>query len=203
MVESLQRDGAFEKLEAKLAKYRTACKYVLDAIDEWGLDQIDKDAIGGGIKAVQIALDFDREYPAEEKKEEEPNASLKRWTYDIMERREYDSCWHSDNEEGGDCGNWLTCNPHCSLREMMDHVGIVPQEDGGLDKQKQGVLVDSAPQEKQKESDPIRAVYERFKHLDGLFCDEVDSNDRFRQSLHVIWLAVKEAVEVKGKRDEH
>ncbi len=61
---------------------------------------------------------------------------IKKWIVDIMDRREYTECWFVDDEGNhGDCGNWPTCNPHCTLREMMDHVGIAPQEDGGLDKQ--------------------------------------------------------------------
>lgn len=61
---------------------------------------------------------------------------IKKWIADIMDRREYTECWFVDDEGNhGDCGNWPTCNPHCTLREMMDHVGIAPQEDGGRDKQ--------------------------------------------------------------------
>jgi hypothetical protein len=55
----------------------------------------------------------------------------RKWILDIMGRREYSQCWYDDS----DCGNWSACNPHCSLREMMDFAGIVPQDDGGLDKQ--------------------------------------------------------------------
>lgn len=61
---------------------------------------------------------------------------IKRWIEDIMERREFNECWFADSEgDCGDCGNWPTCNPDCTLRNMMDYVGIVPQEDGGLDRQ--------------------------------------------------------------------
>ncbi len=80
----------------------------------------------------------------------ELEGKLQRWVGDIMERREYATCWHNDD---GDCGNWPTCNPHCSLREMMDHVGITPQEDGGLDKQAlagPGGAVGERPEEGQK-----------------------------------------------------
>lgn len=58
---------------------------------------------------------------------------LEKWVRDLMERREYATCWYSDDD--GDCGNWPTCNPHCTLREMMDAVGFKPQVDGGIDKQ--------------------------------------------------------------------
>lgn len=54
---------------------------------------------------------------------------------DIMERREYSVCWHDGSDFDGDCGNWPECNPECSLRKLMDAVGIKPQVDGGVDKQ--------------------------------------------------------------------
>jgi len=74
---------------------------------------------------------------ADEKHEREITVARKQlrvWVKDIMERRDYAPCWFCD-DDGGDCGNWPTCYPHCSLREMMDYVGIVPQEDGSMDKQ--------------------------------------------------------------------
>jgi hypothetical protein len=55
------------------------------------------------------------------------------WISDIMERREHSPCWYTNDD--GDCGNWVTCSPDCSLRQMMDLVGIIPQDDGKLDKQ--------------------------------------------------------------------
>lgn len=67
---------------------------------------------------------------------QEEREKVKGWLRDIMGHREYAECWYADPEGNfGDCGNWPSCNPHCSLREMMDHVGTIPQEDGGLDKQ--------------------------------------------------------------------
>jgi hypothetical protein len=78
---------------------------------------------------------------------EELEAKLKRWTIDIMERREYAACWYAC--ESGDCGNWPTCDPHCSLKEMMDQVGIVPQEDGGLDKQLAALDLDTQAEKKE------------------------------------------------------
>jgi hypothetical protein len=56
----------------------------------------------------------------------------RKWITDIMGHREYEGCWFNDE---GDCGNWPECSPHCPLKQMRDHVGIVPQTDGGLDKQ--------------------------------------------------------------------
>jgi len=72
--------------------------------------------------------DFERILAAERER-------VKKWIGNIMERRKYAPCWYSGEEDDGDCGNWPTCDPHCSLREMMDFVRIVPQDDGGLDKQ--------------------------------------------------------------------
>lgn len=62
-------------------------------------------------------------------------ALLRESILDIMERREYSVCWHDGSDFDGDCGNWPECNPECSLRKLMDAVGIKPQVDGGVDKQ--------------------------------------------------------------------
>ena len=51
---------------------------------------------------------------------------------DLCERREWSPC-QFDNE--GDCGNWPSCLPDCALRQLRELAGIVPQEDGGTDKQ--------------------------------------------------------------------
>jgi len=85
---------------------------------------------------------------------------LRRWIRDIMERREYDECWYAD-DDGGDCGNWDSCDPHCTLREMMDFVGLKPQEDGGMDKQS----LAAQPPEKQAgpESDKLAARLEQCR----------------------------------------
>lgn len=56
---------------------------------------------------------------------------------ELCEHRELSDCWMADvSLDGpGDCGNWPSCNPHCPLKQLRDMVGIVPQEDGGIDKQ--------------------------------------------------------------------
>jgi len=52
---------------------------------------------------------------------------------DIYERSELAQCWYSDE---GDCGNWPICDLlSCPLRALGALVGIVPQQDGGVDKQ--------------------------------------------------------------------
>jgi hypothetical protein len=58
-------------------------------------------------------------------------AERRKWVLEIMERREYDPCWFGS----GNCGNWPSCSPDCPLRKLMDAVGIVPQDNGGIDKQ--------------------------------------------------------------------
>ena len=65
-------------------------------------------------------------------------SDIRRIAVDIMDHREYDPCWYTgrtEDSEDGDCGNWDECDPHCSLRELMDMAGITPQEDGGCDRQ--------------------------------------------------------------------
>ncbi len=57
---------------------------------------------------------------------------LPRLVGDICERRELEPCWFVD---GGDCGNWATCSGRCPLRQLRNLVDIVPQMDGGMDKQ--------------------------------------------------------------------
>lgn len=69
---------------------------------------------------------------------------------DIMERREYAECWYADDPPG-DCGNWPQCYPNCSLRELMDMAGFVPQEDGGIDRQDKAAAVERAMKEKADE----------------------------------------------------
>ena len=55
----------------------------------------------------------------------------------ICERRELIQCWFEENPDDGpgDCGNWPGCLPDCPLKQLRGIVGIVPQEDGGMDKQ--------------------------------------------------------------------
>ncbi len=54
---------------------------------------------------------------------------------EICQKRELAECWFLNDDLTGDCGNWTTCQPGCPLKQLRDLVGIVPQEDGGMDKQ--------------------------------------------------------------------
>jgi hypothetical protein len=51
------------------------------------------------------------------------------------------------------------------------------------------------PPSAEAKPDPIRAVYERFKHLDGLLCEINDEDEDFRKTAAALWLAVKAKVE--------
>jgi hypothetical protein len=53
---------------------------------------------------------------------------LRHLVIDIFERREYAQCWFAD----GDCGNWIGCNPDCSLVKLREMAGIEPTEDGSI-----------------------------------------------------------------------
>jgi hypothetical protein len=55
---------------------------------------------------------------------------------DIYELRDCNECWYA-NEDGdhGDCGNWPECSIDCPLRILGELAGLVPQEDGGTNKQ--------------------------------------------------------------------
>ncbi len=54
---------------------------------------------------------------------------------EIHGHRELADCWFYFGDDNADCGNWPACNPHCPLAQLRELVGIVPQEDGRIDKQ--------------------------------------------------------------------
>ncbi len=58
--------------------------------------------------------------------------SWRKLVREICERRELSPCWYDDES---DCGNWPHCYHECPLRQMRELGGIVPQKDGGMDKQ--------------------------------------------------------------------
>ena len=61
---------------------------------------------------------------------------LRRAVVEIYEQREWASCWFvGDDGDVGDCGNWPTCTDQCPLKRLGLLVGLVPQEDGGINRQ--------------------------------------------------------------------
>lgn len=68
--------------EEEVRPVTEAAKFLLSAIEEWGFDQMDRDAIGGGENAVRVSL------AAVEKKVKETPTSTCKWTVDD------DGVWH-------------------------------------------------------------------------------------------------------------
>lgn len=59
---------------------------------------------------------------------------LPKITKGLYVQREDARCWYDANN---DCGNWSGCDDfrECPLRTLREIAGLVPQEDGGVDKQ--------------------------------------------------------------------
>ncbi len=65
-----------------------------------------------------------------------PASYVRNMVKEIYRVREYSACWYAD-EKGNlhNCGNRKDCNSHCPLSNLGYVSGLVPQGDGGVDKQ--------------------------------------------------------------------
>lgn len=119
---------------------REACRLVTDLLREVGVGTFTAVAVAERL-TIYLAVVFGRQL----RKVRDRRAALllKLAKYaglpaivrELCERLELSPCTFRPADDEGDCGNWDFCGEDCALANLRRLVGIVPQEDGGIDKQ--------------------------------------------------------------------